>query len=238
GLLTYTVSGDVAADASGSLVNTVSVSAPVGVTDPDVSNNAATDVDLLSPVADLSVTKTDGVVSQVPGTAVSYTIVVANAGPSDVFGASVSDVLPASLSNVTWSCAGGGGGVCAPAGSGDVVDVVDVPVGGSLTYTVSGDVAADASGSLVNTVSVSAPVGVTDPDVSNNSATDVDSLTPVADLSVTKTDGVVSQVPGTAVAYTIVVGNAGPSDVSGALVSDVLPVSLSNVSWSCVGAGG
>ena len=238
GSLTYTVSGDVAADASGSLVNTVSVSAPGGVTDPDVSNNSATDVDSLTPVADLSVTKTDGVVSQVPGTAVSYTIVVANAGPSDVVGASVSDVLPASLSNVTWSCVGAGGGVCAPSGSGDVVDVVDVPVGGSLTYTVSGDVAADASGSLVNTVSVSAPGGVTDPDVSNNSATDVDSLTPVADLSVTKTDGVVSQVPGTAVSYTIVVANAGPSDIVAANVTDAFPSSLLGASWSCVAVNG
>ena len=238
GSVTYAVSADLAADATGSLVNSVSVSAPVGVTDPDGSNNTATDVDSLAPTADLSVTKTDGVVSEVPGTPVSYTIVVSNAGPSDVSGASVSDVMPLSLSNVSWTCTGSAGGVCSSSGSGDVVDVVDIASGGSVTYAVSADLAADATGSLVNSVSVSAPVGVTDPDGSNNTATDVDSLAPTADLSVTKTDGVVSEVPGTPVSYTIVVSNAGPSNVVAANITDVFPASLLGASWNCVAAGG
>ena len=237
GSVTYTVSGDLAADASGSLVNSVSVSAPGGVTDPDLSNNSATDVDSLVPTADLSVTKSDGVVSVVPGTAVSYTVVVSNAGPSDVVGASVADLLPVSLSNVVWSCVGAPG-ACAPSGTGDVIDSVNLVSGGSVTYTVSGDLAADASGSLVNSVSVSAPGGVTDPDLSNNSATDVDSLVPTADLSVTKSDGVVSVVPGTAVSYTVVVSNAGPSAIVGATVTDAFPSSLLGASWTCVAVGG
>ncbi len=230
GSVTYTVSGDLAADASGSLVNSASVSAP-GVTDPDLSNNSASDVDSLVPTADLSVTKSDGVLSEVPGTAVSYTVVVSNAGPSDVVGASVTDVLPLSLSNVVWSCVAVGG-VCAPSGIGDVSDSVNLVSGGSVTYTVSGDLAADASGSLVNSASVSAP-GVTDPDLSNNSASDVDSLVPTADLSVTKSDGVLSEVPGTAVSYTVVVSNAGPSAVLGATVTDTFPSSLLGASWTC-----
>ena len=103
-----------------------------------MSNNSATDVDTLAPTADLSVTKTDGVVSEVPGTPVSYTIVVSNAGPSDVVGASVSDAMPAVVVGVSWTCAGSAGGVCSPSGSGDVDDLVDLASGGSVTYTVAG----------------------------------------------------------------------------------------------------
>ena len=36
---------------------------------------------------------------------------------------------------------------------------------------------------------VAPPAGVTDPDPANNSATDTDTLTPQADLTITKTDG-------------------------------------------------
>ena len=39
------------------------------------------------PVADLSVTKTDGAAQYTPGDTLSYEIVVSNAGPSSVVGA-------------------------------------------------------------------------------------------------------------------------------------------------------
>ena len=238
GTATFTVTATIDSAFTGTLSNTASVSMPGPGVDPTPGNNIAVDTTDVVAVADLSVTKTDGVVSEVPGTAVSYTIVVSNAGPSDVVGASVTDVLPVSVSNVSWSCVGAAGGVCSLSGSGDVVDVIDVASGGSVTYTVSGDLAADASGVLVNAVSVAVPGSVTDPDLSNNSATDVDTLVPTADLSVTKTDGVVSEVPGTAVSYTIVVSNAGPSDIVGASVTDVFPGTLIGASWSCVAVNG
>ena len=52
---------------------------------------------------------------------------------------------------------------------------------------------------------------MTDPDPADNNASDTDTLTPQADLAITKTDGVTSAVPGTPDTYTIVVSNAGPS---------------------------
>ena len=45
--------------------------------------------------ADLSISNTDGVTTVAPGAAVNYTIVVANAGPGSVTGASVTDNFPA-----------------------------------------------------------------------------------------------------------------------------------------------
>ncbi len=237
GSVTYTVSGDLSAGASGSLVNSASVAAPAGVTDPDAANNSATDTDTLTPTADLSVTKSDGVVSQVPGTAVSYTVVVSNAGPSDVVGAAVVDVLPVSLSNVSWTCVAVIGS-CAPSGSGSIATSVDLAVGGTATFVVNGTVSSSATGSLTNTATVTPPAGTSDSNPANNSATDVDTLTPTADLSVTKSDGVLSQVPGTAVSYTVVVSNAGPSDISGATVSDALPPALLGATWTCAAING
>ena len=81
----------------------------------------------------------------------------------------------------------------------------------------------------MNTATVIAPAEVQDPLPGNNSATDTDRLTPVADLSITKTDEVPSVMPGTLMRYTLVVRNAGPSAVVGALVQDPASTALAGV---------
>ena len=86
---------------TGLLTNTATVSPPSGVTDPTPGNNNAADTDLLTPRADLSISKTDGKPSVVPGTDNTYTITVTNNGPSTVTGAQVSDVLPAGATFVS-----------------------------------------------------------------------------------------------------------------------------------------
>jgi uncharacterized repeat protein (TIGR01451 family) len=236
--VTYTVVGTIDASATGLLVNTATVIAPADVLDPDPSDDSATDTTLLTPTADLSVTKSNGVAELVPGTATTYTVVVANAGPSAVSGATVTDTPPAALGGVTWTCSGTGGGSCTASGAGAITDTVDLPVGASVTYLLTATVEAAATGSLANTAAVTAPAGVIDPDPSNDSANDTDALTPRADLRITKTDGVATAVPGSTVTYTIEVVNAGPSDVTGALVDDPLPPSLSNATWTCAPTAG
>ncbi len=120
----------------------------------------------------------------------TYTIVVSNAGPSDVTGATVTDTLPAALTNVSWTCIPAGGASCTAGPiAGNIADSVNIPVGDSVTYTVTADVLASATGNLDNTASVSEPAGVTDPDLTNNSATDSDTEDAEADLAITKTDG-------------------------------------------------
>jgi uncharacterized protein affecting Mg2+/Co2+ transport len=106
---------------------------------------------------------------------VTYTITASNAGPSNAPGASVADTFPASLT-CTWTCAGAGGGNCTASGSGNIGDTVNLPAGGSVTYTASCTIAASATGTLSNTATVGAPAGVTDPTPGNNSATDTDTL--------------------------------------------------------------
>ncbi len=238
GQATYQVSVDISSASTGTLVNTATVVAPGGVTDKAPGNNSATDIDTLRPISDLSVTKSDGIASAVPGTPVTYTVVASNAGPSDAVGAVITDVFPASLIAPSWTCIGTGGGTCTATGAGDIADIVALPAGASVTYTVTATVDPSATGTLVNTATVTAPVGTIDPDPTDNSATDVDTLTPSADLSITKTDAQVDLVPGTSVTYTVVASNAGPSAVAGATVTDLLPGELLAATWSCAATGG
>ncbi len=188
--------------------------------------------------ADLSVTKSDGVGTVTPGQVLTYTITVGNAGPQNAPGVVVSDPLPGTITGATWTCAGAGGGTCSPSGSGNINQTVNLPVGGSVTFSLTGTISAAATGSLSNTATVTAPGGITDPTPGNNSATDTDTLTPPADLGITKTDGQTTAVPGTPVTYTIVVSNAGPNAATGATVVDAVPAEITGATWTCVGAGG
>jgi len=62
--------------------------------------------------------------------------------------------------------------------------------------------------------------------------------TRAADLSITKTDGFESIAAGEPVTYAITVANAGPENVLGARVIDMLPLELSGATWSCTPAAG
>jgi uncharacterized repeat protein (TIGR01451 family) len=237
--ITYTVSATIASSATGDLINTATVTAPAGVTDPTPANNSATDTDTLTPQADLSITKTDGATTEVPGTSVTYTITVTNTGPSDANGVTVADTFPGILSGVTFTSVAAGGATGNTAtGSGNINDTVNMPSGSSVTYTVSATISASATGNLTNTATVTEPAGVTDPTPGNNSATDTDTLSPEADLSITKTDGVTNEVPGTSITYTITATNNGPSNANGVTVADTFPATLTGVTFTSVAAGG
>jgi uncharacterized repeat protein (TIGR01451 family)/fimbrial isopeptide formation D2 family protein len=193
----------------------------------------------LFPVADLAITKTDGVTTAVPGGSVTYTITASNAGPNNATGATVADAFPAALT-CTWTCVGAGGGTCTASGTGNLNDTVNLPAGGSVTYTASCAISASATGTLSNTATVSSST-ISDSNAANNSATDTDTLTPQADLAITKTDGVTTATPGGSVTYTITASNAGPSNATtgeGTTVLDNVPSGCSAVAWTCVGAGG
>ena len=126
----------------------------------------------------------------------------------------------------------------ASSGTGDIVATVDLQAGATATYTLSAVVGAAATGTVTNTATVAAPVGVVDPVVSDNASSDTDTLTPSVDLSITKTDGVASVVPGSSTTYTISVANSGPSSAVDAQIIDVLPPEITAATWGCTAAGG
>jgi uncharacterized repeat protein (TIGR01451 family) len=180
--------------------------------------------------ADLGVTKTDGQATAVPGQAVIYTIVVTNAGPDAASSATISDTPPAALGSVAWTCSASAGSSCPASGSGPIAHTVNVAANGTLTYSLTGTIDPAATGNLANTATVTAPPGVSDPNLGNNSATDTDTLTPQADLSVAESDSPDPVGSGAPLAYTIQVTNLGPSVSSGMAVTDTLPPQVTFVS--------
>jgi LPXTG-site transpeptidase (sortase) family protein len=130
----------------------------------------------VNPSADLSITKNDGLTGVNRGATVTYVIVVRNAGPSTVVGASVTDTVPSSLLGATWTCVADPGASCTSSGSGNINDTVTIPVGKKVIYRLTATVSSTAATLIVNTASVLPPSGVTDSNLSNNSATDTDYL--------------------------------------------------------------
>src|SRR5262249_19040064 len=158
------------------------------------------------PQADLAITKTNGVTSVVPGTSTTYIIVVRNAGPSTAVDQAVTDDFPADITSVIWTAvASAGSSVAAASGTGDILTTVTLLPGGTVTFTAVAQISSAATGTLTNPATVAVPPGDNTPE--DNSATDIDSLTPLTGMSITKDDGQTTAVPGTSTTYTITVGN-------------------------------
>ncbi|MEN8162870.1 MAG: hypothetical protein ABFS37_01970 [Acidobacteriota bacterium] len=189
--------------------------------------------------SDLAITVSDGQTEAVPGTYVTYDIVVANDGPNEALGATVTDTFPPELLGCSWTCVGTSGGVCTPGPvAGHISDTVDLPVGAQLDYEAACLIDTAASGDLINTASAAPPAGVADPDMLNNTAVDVDALTPLADLAIFKDNGTTEVMQGHPTTYTIQVANVGPSDAPASPVIDSFPPCLSDCSWTCTAGPG
>jgi uncharacterized repeat protein (TIGR01451 family)/uncharacterized repeat protein (TIGR02543 family) len=189
--------------------------------------------------ADLQVTVTDGKSSAVAGAKNTYAITVFNAGPSYVTGAVTKDTFPSTFTGVTYTATQAGGATgFSLSGSGNINNTVTMPPGSSITYTASGKLSAAASGTFSDSASVAAPSGASDPNLNNNSATDSDIITLTADVKVTVNDGKTSAVPGSNNTYTIVVTNAGPSNVSGVIIRDTFPSIFTGVTYTATQRGG
>ncbi len=227
------LNGTIDAAAAGSLVNTAVVGTLGGIVDTNLVNNTTTRTIQLPPKADLAIDNVgdddppppSGVV---PGTQYTYTIAVTNNGPSDVKGATVADTFPDAVSSDSWTAVATGtsGAKFTDSGTGDINESVDLPSGATITYTVKADIAADATGKLDDTATVTAPNTVTDTNPANNSSTESLSLTPMADLSITNVanrDGLY----GSTVTFTVTVTNNGPSDALNVAATDAQPAGLS-----------
>src|SRR5439155_1267106 len=185
-------------------------------TDPDLSNNTATDTDALASQVTLVVAKTDGSATYTPGGTATYTITVTDTGASDATNVTVSDALPA---GVTLTA----GATCVANGSASCGTVTGL-VGQTSFGTTGAEIAAGTGNSLVFSAPVAFAGGMTiDPLINTATATDVlsggngsgsdsDARSPQVSLSATKTDGSAAYTPGGAATYTVTVANTGSSD--------------------------
>ncbi|WMT92583.1 DUF6923 family protein [Pelagibacterium sp. H642] len=110
----------------------------------------------------------------------------------------------------------------------------NISVAPGTTCTISVAVTATADGEYTNDASnMSTNVGNLIP----GGSTTLTVPAPV-DLAITKDDGAATFTRGSDLTYTIVASNSGPSDATGAQISDPLPAGITTASWTCGSATG
>ncbi|MBB2987761.1 DUF7507 domain-containing protein [Terracoccus luteus] len=235
--VTVTVIATLSTGFTGTLTNTATATS--STPDPDTSNNSATVSDDSVPSADLSVVKTIAPLSPVPGQPVTFTLVVANAGPSNATQVTLTDRLDAALEGATATTSAG---TCA-VGADDALTcgLGTVISGATVTVTVTATLQPGYTGPLSNTARVASPVN--DPQPGNNTSAVTGPTLAAADLSVSKSVSPGAPVPGRPVTYTVTVRNAGPSTATEVVLTDPLDPALTgatatSTAGSCSTAGG
>lgn len=128
--------------------------------------------------ADLSIAITNGADEVGEGSLVDYLVVVSNLGSVDGSGATVDVPQPDDLTDVTWECVPVDSNAdCSRFGTGDVVDVLDLPAATAVHFLITGTVTMMGDGDVTVSGAVTPPAGIADSDLSNNSADDTDPIT-------------------------------------------------------------
>ncbi len=208
-------------------------------------DTASVPVTVSAPVADLNITKTNGVGSVVSGTTTTYTIRVTNGGPSSVTGAVLKDPAATGLTQTAAACTVAGGNVCTvnptPTAlqSAGGVTLPALANGAFYEFTVTATVTAN-SGSVTNTVTVTPPGGTTDSNMANNSAGDTDTVVVPPNITLTKlgrnistspagtfigSTGSIGVKPGETVEYCIVYNNTG-GQAANFVLKDYVPLGM------------
>lgn len=152
----------IAGSVASSPVITSTVGVSSNVSDADGGNNRSVATTTVAETADLSVTVSDAPDPVSVGGALTYSVDVANAGPSLAAAAMLTDTLPAGL---TFHSAVASQGSCS--GTATVVCALgDVAGGGTVQVTIS--VTTTVAGGPTNTVTVGSTT--IDPDHNNNTA--------------------------------------------------------------------
>ena len=227
GVVTLTISGQVSPNTVASnILSSVTVTPPPGVADTVTTNNSATATNSVVQSADLAMTISDGVTNVHQGDTLTYTITAINLGPSTLTSIIVSNSLSAFLTNFTLAPSEG---YYNPANG--VWSGLSLSAGDSATLTLQATVLNNVTGLFTNFTTGSVPSGVTDPVLTNNTASDVDVALATPDVAIFKI-GPASVYAGTNYTYTISVTNFGFATASNIIPSDVLPTNVTFVSAS------
>jgi len=208
--------------AAGAFDNTATATATQ--TDPNPANNTDSTGNggIAAASADVSLVKTLTTAGPfTAGQTISYTLVVANAGPSTATNIVVTDTP----SNLSITNVRGSGCAALPC------TIASLASGANTTITVTATIT--AAGAFDNTATATATQ--TDPNPANNSDSTGNGGSTGAqtvDVGITKTASVQSVSVGQSFSYQLVVTNNGPGTATGVTVTDLLPANFSLTSAS------
>jgi uncharacterized repeat protein (TIGR01451 family) len=148
----------------------------------------------------------------------TYTVKIDNVGISAAALTTFTDTLPTYVSFVSGTISTGA--TLNHAAGVLTADLGTVQPGQSITITIVAKVATNAEGTLVNTATVAAPKEI---NLTNNTDSVSNSVTPRIDLQITKIDSQDPVEPGSQFTYTLTIKNNGPSNATGVVVTDTMP---------------
>jgi uncharacterized repeat protein (TIGR01451 family) len=231
---TLTVLVDPSVAAGTILSNTANVTT---TTTDDMADNSATETTTVGAFADLSVTKVDTPDPVHVVQAITYTITVTNAGPSNATSFTFSNPLPVGTTSfegstvpVGWTCSQPGG-----------VLTCSVPslAPGSTVITLVYQVESSVPHGTVITNTTTVASATPDPNPGNESATTTTTVSnPITVVSLTKTDTPDPVLPGGNITYTITATNNSSENLN-AVLTELMPSGTTFVSmavpagWTC-----
>ncbi|HET9625969.1 MAG TPA: hypothetical protein VFP84_31630 [Kofleriaceae bacterium] len=218
-----------------SLVDTATVTS--ASSDLVAGNNTASVTTGVLSAADLSVSVLDSADPVTTGGALTYTVTVNNAGPSQANNVTVVSQLPSgttfqSATGINWACSAVGQQVTCTT---PMLSLGDAPAISIATTAPAGD------GAITETSTVS--TSTTDPLPGNNTASQDTTVNAPSDLALTLSASPTTAPASSTLTYTIGVTNLGPRDATNLTVTNRLPDgnvqfrSATGIGWTCALAG-
>jgi uncharacterized repeat protein (TIGR01451 family) len=218
--------------ANGSIANTLSASFG---SDTDRANNSATvTTTASSEVSNVVLELTSSPTSATGGGSAEFVYTLRNDGPDAATEVRVINTVGSNLALTGITCAAAGGATC-PQATSPVMDIPDLPSGGSLVFTVMTQVVLAVNGTVTNTMAVTAD---SDGDRTDNSAVGSTAVvTPVSGLNLAGF-GPTNVAAGTPATFRMTLVNTGPDPAAGVRVIDTLGGNLTLTGVACTASAG
>lgn len=216
--------GTVNSAATAHVLNTATVTSDPS--DPNHDSFTSSVSTAVTASANLSVQKTAAPAIVNPNETLTYTMIIRNTGPSVAQNVRLTDSLPSVLKNPEFSTDNGANWFSWTG----VYETGFIPADSIQQILLRATVDDEATGTITNTVSVTSDTP--DPDLDNNSATEITAIGLAADLSLSQTVSPSPATAGQSITYTISVTNKGPNLAQNVLLTDIPPSSLTNIEFS------
>ncbi len=191
--------------------------------DPNPSNNTQDPTStLVNTSANLSITKSDTPDPVTAGANLTYTLTVANAGPSDAQNVVVTDTLPAQVSFVSVASSDPGF-VCVNANNTVTCSKATLAASASATITIVAKVNPNTPNGTTLTNSATVGSTTSDPAAGNNSTSSTTTVNTNAVFTIVKSDNPDPVIAGANLSYRVTLTNNGPSDAQSVVLTDALP---------------